>query len=44
MEKGAVNDVIMLDAEIPLLEAVEAAQFPSLYLNITPEVNVDDES
>ncbi|KAI5339195.1 hypothetical protein L3X38_018467 [Prunus dulcis] len=40
----AVTDVIMLDAEIPLLEAAEGTQFPLPYLNITLTVNVDDES
>lgn len=40
----AVTDVIMSDVEIPLLEAVGGAQFPLLDLNITLEVNAEDES
>ncbi|VVA28466.1 PREDICTED: PRUPE_7G053800 [Prunus dulcis] len=40
----AVTDVIMSDAEIPLLEAAEGTQFPLPDLNITLEVNADDES
>ncbi|CAB4312376.1 unnamed protein product [Prunus armeniaca] len=40
----AVTDVIMSDAEIPLLVAGEGAHFPLPDLNITLEVNAEDES